>query len=65
MSPPSANDSSGPDHQSEDSAPGERRMPPVVPFATLAQGREEVWIQLDERIYRLRRTRQGKLILTK
>lgn len=51
-----------------DSQPEQRRVrgaPPIVPFETIALGREEVWIELDEQIYRLRRTRQGKLILTK
>ena len=37
----------------------------VVRFETLARCGDEIWIENDGQIYRLRRTRQGKLILTK
>lgn len=37
----------------------------VVRFETLARCGDEIWIENEGQIYRLRRTRQGKLILTK
>ena len=37
----------------------------VLPFEELAGSSEEVWIENRGQIYRLRRTKQGKLILTK
>ena len=37
----------------------------VVKFETLARCGDEIWIENEGQIYRLRRTRQGKLILTK
>ncbi len=40
-------------------------MPKIVRFETLARCGDEIWIENDGQIYRLRRTRQGKLILTK
>ena len=41
------------------------RMPKIIPFDQLARCGEEIWIECSGQIYRLRRTRQGKLILTK
>jgi len=41
------------------------RMPKIIPFEQLARCGEEIWIECGGQIYRLRRTRQGKLILTK
>jgi hemin uptake protein HemP len=41
------------------------RMPKIVPFEQLARCGDEIWIECNGQIYRLRRTRQGKLILTK
>ncbi len=43
----------------------ERKLPKVIGFESLARCGEEVWIENNGQIYRLRRTRQGKLILTK
>lgn len=37
----------------------------VFRFEALARCGEEIWIENDGQLYRLRRTRQGKLILTK
>lgn len=37
----------------------------ILKFETLAKCGEEVWIECNGQLYRLRRTRQGKLILTK
>ena len=44
---------------------GNPTLPKIIPFQTLARCGEEIWIENDGQIYRLRRTRQGKLILTK
>jgi hemin uptake protein HemP len=41
------------------------KLPKIVPFRDLCRCGEEVWIENDGQIYRLRRTKQGKLILTK
>lgn len=40
-------------------------LPKIIPFATLARCGDEIWIENEGQIYRLRKTRQGKLILTK
>lgn len=40
-------------------------LPKIVPFDSLARCGDEIWIENEGQIYRLRRTRQGKLILTK
>ncbi len=40
-------------------------FPKIIAFRELCRCGEEVWIENDGQIYRLRRTRQGKLILTK
>jgi len=39
--------------------------PKIVPFQDLARCGEEIWIENEGQIYRLRKTKQGKLILTK
>ena len=36
-----------------------------IPSATLLQGRDSITIEHNGRLYQLRQTRQGKLILTK
>jgi hemin uptake protein HemP len=41
------------------------RLPKIVPFRELCRCGDEVWIENEGQLYRLRRTRQGKLILTK
>ena len=40
-------------------------LPKIVSFESLARCGDEIWIENGGQIYRLRRTRQGKLILTK
>ncbi len=40
-------------------------FPKIIKFDALARCGEEIWIENNGQIYRLRRTRQGKLILTK
>lgn len=37
----------------------------IVSFDELAEGKTEIWIELDQQHYRLRRTRSDKLVLTK
>ncbi len=36
-----------------------------ISFDTLTEKAEELWIELEGQLYRLRKTKQGKLILTK
>jgi len=40
-------------------------LPKIIKFDSIARCGEEVWIENEGQIYRLRKTRQGKLILTK
>ena len=40
-------------------------LPKIIKFDTLARCGDEVWIEHNGQIYRLRKTRQDKLILTK
>lgn len=40
-------------------------LPKIVRFADLSRCGDELWIEHDGMLYRLRKTRQGKLILTK
>ena len=58
------NDAAPPEPASDSSrvAP---KFPKIVSFNDLCRCGEEVWIENDGQVYRLRRTRQGKLILTK
>lgn len=50
---------------SADLEPPGVRLPKIVPFRELCRCGDELWIENDGELYRLRRTRQGKLILTK
>ena len=54
-----------PESVSDDSASPQAQMPKIISFESLARCGEEIWIENNGQIYRLRRTRQGKLILTK
>ena len=40
-------------------------FPKIISFESLARCGDEIWIENEGQIYRLRRTKQGKLILTK
>ena len=51
-----------PSNQHDDSPDA---APKVVEFEELAEVGDEVWIRCEGQIYRLRRTKQKKLILTK
>ena len=58
-----------PENEPENEAPVKRNTEPMLPkiisFDSLARCGDEIWIENEGQIYRLRRTRQGKLILTK
>lgn len=41
------------------------RLPKIIRFRDLCRCGDEIWIENDGQLYRLRRTKQGKLILTK
>jgi hemin uptake protein HemP len=54
--------------QNGDSKKGETalpKLPKIISFDAIARCGDEVWIENEGQIYRLRKTRQGKLILTK
>ncbi len=46
-------------------APNVVKLPKLVAFSDLCRCGDEVWIENEGQIYRLRRTKLGKLILTK
>ena len=54
-----------PTPQPQNNAPPELNLPKIVRFDELARCGEELWIECAGQLYRLRKTRQGKLILTK
>jgi hemin uptake protein HemP len=45
--------------------PGYPPLPKIISFDTLARCGDEVWIENNGQVYRLRKTKQDKLILTK
>lgn len=53
------------DAEQESSSAQGVSLPKIVPFKTLAKCGDEVWIEHEGQLYRLRRTKQDKLILTK
>ena len=59
---PGQGDAIGPRHAAD---PGVAGMPPLWSSECLLCGRREIAINHNGTIYRLRATRQGKLILTK
>lgn len=40
-------------------------LPKIISFDSIARCGDEIWIENSGQIYRLRKTKQGKLILTK
>ena len=48
-----------------DADPGVSAAIPPIQSASLLQGRDAITIEHNGRLYQLRRTKQGKLILTK
>lgn len=59
-----SDDPNQPPSPSEESGEGPI-LPKIVKFETLTRCGDEVWIEHKGQIYRLRKTRQDKLILTK
>jgi len=41
------------------------KFPKIISFRDLCRCGDEVWIEHEGQLYRLRRTKQGKLLLTK
>ncbi len=41
------------------------KFPKIIAFSDLCRCGDEVWIENEGQVYRLRRTKLGKLILTK
>ena len=62
---PNSSGDDEPDFSGQSAGSMADRMPKIIPFEQLARCGEEIWIECSGQIYRLRRTRQGKLILTK
>ena len=58
-------ESSSRDPDSDCSEGDKSFLPKIVPFSELARCGDELWIEHEGQLYRLRKTRQGKLILTK
>lgn len=58
-------ETSNPKEQESDQAKLAAKLPKIISFDSLSRCGDEVWIENEGQIYRLRRTRQGKLILTK
>lgn len=52
-------------HPMPESVQGFPELPKIIKFDSLARCGDEVWIEHNGQIYRLRKTRQEKLILTK
>lgn len=48
-----------------ESAGAAASLPKIIPFSSLVRCGDEVWIEHAGSLYRLRRTKQDKLILTK
>ncbi len=52
-------------HVAADGNAAPPKLPKIVEFHELSRCGDEVWISHNGQLYRLRTTRQGKLILTK
>ncbi len=50
---------------SEQENEGSAVLPKIIKFSELARCGDEIWIECESQLYRLRKTKQGKLILTK
>ena len=53
------------DKVTELSAETASNLPKIIKFNDLVRCGDEIWIENNGEVYRLRRTKQGKLILTK
>ena len=65
MSEPPPTDSGDQDAQNDRRVLDETKLPKIVQFKDLAIHGDEIWIENNGQLYRLRQTKQGKLILTK
>ncbi len=64
--PPSDdNEKDSTENSPHESLEGFPELPKIIKFDSLARCGDEVWIEHNGQIYRLRKTRQEKLILTK
>lgn len=54
-----------PDDAGNQREPSSPKLPKIVSFDTLARCGNELWIENNGEIYRLRRTKNGNLIMTK
>jgi hemin uptake protein HemP len=63
--PPTNPPNSKPDAKAGPDPPADSLLPKIIKFEDLARCGEEIWIEHQGNLYRLRRTRQDKLILTK
>jgi hemin uptake protein HemP len=62
----SAAQSKGPQDPAGEAGPaGPSNLPKIITFSSLVRCGDEVWIEHSGNLYRLRRTKQDKLILTK
>lgn len=62
---PDGANAGGEAHGTTASLIGASGLPKIIKFDSLARCGDEIWIENEGQIYRLRKTRQGKLILTK
>ena len=53
------------DPRPADLQPSAAAFPKIIKFDSLARCGDEIWIENNGQIYRLQRTKQGKLLLTK
>lgn len=51
--------------EAESGSGAARILPKIIPFRDLCRCGDEVWIEHQGQLYRLRCTKQGKLLLTK
>ncbi|MCH2180100.1 MAG: hemin uptake protein HemP [Mariniblastus sp.] len=65
MSEPPPTNSGDQDPQNDRRVLDETKLPKIVQFKDLAVCGDEIWIENNGQLYRLRQTKQGKLILTK
>lgn len=58
-------DNGNPDQEPVPFTMDPKSLPKIISFDSLARCGDEIWIENNGQIYRLRRTKQDKLILTK
>ena len=65
LPPSDVSDKGSSNDSSQEPLEGFPELPKIIKFDSLARCGDEVWIEHNGQIYRLRKTRQEKLILTK